>query len=163
MSGNYEANIEVYFHLDESIKEKIIDKIKICNNKKCAEYNMKLPEHINFCNCCGTKIIEKETNERNEVPCCHEFGNKYFNDDFLFRHWNYKDQFWFLQKNIEGTQHLRFDSTSEDELPLSDIDFKAELELYKADTLIQSILAKFDELYGEGKVEIKIGLFPNYN
>lgn len=160
---NYEARIELYFELDKDIKEITFDEKKCCTNKQCNKNGITVRGDVKFCSSCGGEINVIKVENVPETPCCYSFGEKHFGNDFLFISWNYNDRFWFLNNIVKDAKKIRFDVTEDKELALSDIDFQAELEIYKADPFIKEILAKFDEIYGEEKVKMKIGLFPDYN
>lgn len=161
--------LDFYFKLAPSIATESIEKHTFhCQKSGCySEEGWIAPSK--FCPECGTKI--SKTTEiigtRHIDP--YDFCEEYFNADERVARDNggMSSDIWLWNKFLSEEMERKYSFKAEDfrdvdnglNLDLSTIDYEQAIKDFKSDPMVKEFLDKFEEVYGEGSIEVKYGLF----
>lgn len=160
---SYQVIISAYFQLADHTKAQLLEKKRTCPSRSCMGSGSSAMSSANYCQFCGQRI-EIIVSER--VGFCYpdplEFEKEHFGSCFLLRDHSDRPDIWLVSKRVADTTYLCEYASDFEEVVLSEIDFTAELDLYKKDELLMAVLDKANEVFGPGSAELKIGLFTDY-
>lgn len=171
MGVHLQVKLQFFLELDHSTQEEHFTKKRQCSNNDCQNHKPGRASSGNFCQTCGNsnedvkisignKFMSPYEFIENHVPSCsHMFVNSSneCNDD--------DDCYWIYNRTHEVIKSLMGDFEIElgGVLDLTSLDLKQCVNEFKQEPNTKLIIDKFEEVYGKGTIQAKIGIISEYN